>query len=29
MPIVLFDVKFVDSLNDTQRGEGGFGSTGR
>lgn len=29
MPIVLFDVKFVESLNDTQRGEGGFGSTGR
>lgn len=29
MPVILFEMQQVDSLSDTQRGEGGFGSTGK
>lgn len=29
MPIVIDDLELVDGLNDTERGTGGFGSTGR
>ncbi|CDM69548.1 Deoxyuridine 5'-triphosphate nucleotidohydrolase [Clostridium bornimense] len=29
MPVLTVDVKEVDMLNDSERGEGGFGSTGR
>ncbi len=29
LPIIKPDIEIVDSLEDTERGEGGFGSTGR
>ena len=28
MPIAIADIKIVDELSETSRGEGGFGSTG-
>lgn len=29
MPVVLFEMQQTESLSDTRRGEGGFGSTGK
>ena len=29
LPIITPDIEVVDSLEDTERGDGGFGSTGR
>ena len=29
LPYIIFDINEVDTLSETERGEGGFGSTGR